>query len=325
MAFFLRLSLFAASPALAVAEETAPVNSGTSALIVAGLAAIAATTALILALRARRLAEDAAEEAGQARARASQASAGGVTSDALAAAERVWSTRLTALEAQISVPGGTRGVTRAPMAIAPAADVTARIEELERTVSGLAIIVKDLRRPGAGVPIGRSPAGEAAAGANIAWPGVLATDTPAIHDVRQALAQAVKAGDPAVRDLLERLREVERWPKSKPGTAELAAALQEISSLLLAALRRGAAREPLDAALFADRVLAVLRPQWKSFQPHLDCRSMLPGTTLDPDWMEDHTAAGLRRPVISEMLSWAVFEKHDAGRRVLAKARVTTD
>ena len=45
----------------------------------------------------------------------------------------------------------------------------------------------------------------------------------------------------------------------------------------------------------------------------------------DPDWMEDQNPAGLRRPTISEMLSWAVFEKQTNGRKVLAKARVTTE
>ena len=106
---------------------------------------------------------------------------------------------------------------------------------------------------------------------------------------------------------------------------EVATALTEISLLLLAALRRGAAVAPLDGSLLSDRVLAALRPCWKPLQPQLDCRSFYPGATFDPDWMDDHTRAGLQRPVISEMLSWAVFEKLDSGRRILAKAHVTAE
>ena len=81
----------------------------------------------------------------------------------------------------------------------------------------------------------------------------------------------------------------------------------------------------LRRALISDRVLAALRPAWKQAHPEIDCRSFSPGATFDPDWMDDHSRASMRRPVISEMLSWAVFEKTDMSRRVIAKARVTAD
>ena len=313
-----QIALYLGSTLAAVAQDEAGSGRGNALVLVAViLGLLVSGAALGVAWRARQTALHAAEEAGQARARA-QAGAGGVSADALAATERVWTARLAAIEAQMG-SSSSRGVTRPAMVAAPPADLVARLEQAERTLNGLAVTVKELRRP---APAAReaAPAPDA-----VAWPRILSSDTAAIADVRQALSQALVAGDDTVGELLTRLRDADRWPAAKPGSAELATSLQEISGLLLAVLRRGAAREPLDAALFADRVLAVLRPNWKSFQPQLDCRSVLPGTTLDPDWMEDRTATGTRRPVISEMLSWAVFEKLDAGRRVLAKARVTTD
>jgi hypothetical protein len=305
---------------LAQAADAAPASDGT-ALLVAGVALAVSISALALAWYARRSAVAAEEEAGQARARAAQSAPGGVTSEALAAAERVWSSRLAALESQVLVPGA-RSAARPVGAISTGSgELATRVEELERVVGGMNVALKDLRRATPARERNPEPPPQDA----IAWPAFLAGDDSGIRDVRLALTPAVTAGDPAARELLDRLRQTERWPVTKPSAAELAAALREISAQLFAVLRRDGLRGPLDAAMFGDRVLAVLRPSWKPFLPHLDCRSMLPGTTLDPDWMEDRTPAGLRRPVISEMLSWAVFEKLDHGRRVLAKARVTTE
>jgi len=302
--------------------ETAPPGAALAqgSLVLGALAAVLAVGALVLAWRARRLAEHATQEAGQARARASQAGGGGVTPEALAAVERVWSTRLAALETQLASGAPRSGAPRMPDR-APG-DLAGRLDELERTVAGLAVTVKDLRRPGPAAAPVVAPAREHA---DIAWPSCLAADTPAMHGVRETLTQALKSPEPAARELLERLRAVEHWSAEQPSAPEVARALAEISALLLAALRRGAAVAPLDGSLLSDRVLAALRPAWKPFQPQLDCRSFHPGATFDPDWMEDHTRAGLQRPVISEMLSWAVFEKLDSGRRLLAKARVTAD
>ncbi|MBI4626976.1 MAG: hypothetical protein HY736_27610, partial [Verrucomicrobia bacterium] len=277
---------------------------GTS-VIVAAVAVVLAIVAIALAWRAHRAAVAAAEEAGQARARAGQSGSGGVTPEALAAAERLWSTRFAALEAQVLAPGARPSPRSGNVAAVASSDLAGRVEELERSVSGLAVTLKELRRA---APNRERAAGPMPPADPIVWPSFLAGEEPGIRDVRLALAPAVTAGDPAACALLERLRQAERWPASKLEATELAAALQEISTQLLAVLRRDGSRGPLDAAMFADRVLAALRPAWKSFQPHLDCRSMLPGATLDPDWMEDRTPAGLRRPVISEMLSWAVFE-----------------
>ncbi|MBM3852820.1 MAG: hypothetical protein FJ399_06650 [Verrucomicrobia bacterium] len=319
---FLQLSagLLMAAPAARAAEAVAPA-SGTG-VVLASVALLLAIGAGALAWYARRCAAAAAEEAGHARARAAQGSGGGGSTEAIEKAERLWATRFAALESQVLAPG-TRAASRAPTSpTSGSADLAARVEELEKDVSGLKIRIKELQKA---PPPTRERAPEAAPGDGIAWPALLAGDDSGIRDVRQALAPAVAAGDKTAQDLLEKLRQAERWPTAKPGASELATALQEISTQLLAVLRRDGVRGPLDAAMFADRVLTTLRPSWKPFQPQLDCRSMLPGATLDPDWMEDRTPAGLRRPVVSEMLSWAVFEKSDKTRRVLVKAKVSTE
>lgn len=309
----------ATAPAVfAQAGDGAPPGSALApaALVLSGVALAVAGTAVAFALHARRLAAHATEEAGQARARANQAGGGVVTPEALAKAERVWSARLTALEAQLAT-GPSRGAT-VRNAEQRQDNLASRLDEIERTVNGLSITMKDLRRPApAAAPVRED--------SDIVWPVCLAAGTAAMLDVRQALAQALKGNEPAARDLLARLRAAELWAGRPPSPAEAASALSEISALLLAALRRGAAVAPLDGSLLSDRVLAALRPAWKSVLPQVDCRSFYPGATFDPDWMDDHTRAGLHRPVISEMLSWAVFEKLDSGRRVLAKARVTAD
>ena len=302
------------------AADLAPSSSG-GALLLGGAALAVGLVALVLALRARRVAEAAAEEAGQARARAAQTGTGGVTPEALAAVERLWSTRLAALESQVQ--GSTARPAPRAAAHPAASELGPRLEALERTVAGFDAKVAELRRADSAPARDRSA--EPAGADSVSWPALLAVDTPAMRAVRQALGAAATGGHPALLDLFSRLRTAEGWPAAKLGASELAEQLQEISSVLLAVLRHDGTQGPLDAALLADRVLATLRPTWKSFQPHLDCRTILPGLTFDPDWMEDRTATGLRRPVISEALSWAVFEKLDAGRRVFAKARVITE
>lgn len=303
------------------AADLAPRSEGV-ALAVGGVALGVALAALVLAVRARRVANAAAEEAGQARARAAQAGTGGVTPEALAAVERLWSTRLAALESQFQ-GAGARPAPR-PAATPASSDLGVRVEELERTVAGLGATVTEVRRLASAPP--RERGAESAGKDVVRWPALLAVDTPAMAAVRQALGPAAASGDSSLPDLFKRLRAAEGWPAAKFDSRDLAVQLQELSAVLIAVLRRDGAQGPLDAALLADRVLAALRPAWKTFQPHLDCRTILPGVTFDPDWMEDSsTAAGVRRPVIAEALSWAVFEKLDAGRRVFAKARVTTE
>lgn len=312
--------LIATTP-MARAAEGAPATDGAD-MIVAGVAVVLAVMATLIAWRAHRSATAAAEEAGQARARAAQSSSGWVTPEALGAAERLWSTRFAALESQLLASGARPSPRSGNVTALASSDLAARVEELERSVGGLVVTIKELRR----APPNRERALEPVPPAeSIVWPSFLTGEDSGIRDVRLALTPALTADDPVARDLLDRLHQAVRWPALKLGASELAVALQDISAQLLKVLRCDANRGPLDAAMFADRVLAVLRPCWKSFQPHLDCRSMLPGATLDPEWMEDRSPAGLRRPVITEMLSWAVFEKMDSGRRILAKAKVTTE
>lgn len=304
-----------------LAVEPDPSGTGPLALILAIVALVLAGLALFLAWHARNRANNAVQEAGEARARAAQG--GAANPEALAGVERVWTTKLAALEARLS--GGPRPLPPSrerEAERAPDPGLGARLEELERVVAGLSVTMKEVRRSAPAAPAAASPAREPH---DIAWPACLSAETPAMNDVRQTLAVALKSRDRSAQDLLERLRHADQWPSRKPGASELATALTDISSLLLAALRRGAAVAPLDCSLLSDRVLATLRPLWKPFQPQLDCRSFFPGATFDPDWMDDHTRAGLQRPVISEMLSWAVFEKNGAERRILAKARVTAE
>lgn len=292
-------------------------------IILGALGLVAGIAALVFAWQAHQRATLAAQEAGHARARASQGAGQGVTHESIAGIERVWSAKLSAIESRLSSGAAPRQSAARDTDRAPH-EPGGRLEELERVVAGLSLAMKDLRRPATAAPaaVAAAPARESS---EIAWPGCLAAETSAMNDVRQTLAIALKSRDRSAHDLLEKLRATEHWPAKKPGAAEVAAALTDISLLLLAGLRRGASVAPLDCSLLSDRVLAALRPSWKSLQPQLDCRSFYPGATFDPDWMEDHTRAGLQRPVISEMLSWAVFEKQDSGRRILAKARITAE
>jgi len=286
------------------------------------LAAAGAIVAIVLALQARRLAVHAVQEAGQARARAvqGQAGGGGVSTESLAGVEKLWAAKLAAIE--VRLPSGAARTPASREAERPSEGIAARIEELERVVADLAVTMKESRRP---APAASGLAAASRESAEIAWPVCLSADTSAMNDVRQTIVQALKSRDPSARDLLDRLRVTEQWAGKKPGAGDVAIALAEISTLLIAALRRGAAVAPLDGSLLSDRVLAALRPSWKPWRPQLDCRSFYPGATFDPDWMEDRSHTGLQRPVISEMLSWAVFEKLDSGRRILAKAGVTAE
>lgn len=319
------LALFVASAPYASAQtEDAGSAMGSVTLALAGVGAVAGIVGIVLALRASKLAANASEEAGAARARAAQGS-GNLTPESLAAVERVWGAKFAALEAQLQGSGrggGTGTLTRPPTrgenGGAPATaggDLSTRLIELEKTVAGLSVQVH----------AGKGKTAAPAAAAETAWPACISADTSAMQDVRSALAQALKAKEPTAKEVLDKLRAADGWASSKPGSSELATTLVDISSLLLTALRKGASVAPLDGALLSDRVLAAVRPLWRPLHPSIDCRSFYPGATFDPDWMEDHTRAGLRRPVISEMLSWAVFEKGDNSRRLLAKARVTAD
>jgi hypothetical protein len=321
--FFLGCSIgvmLASAAGAAPDDAAATLSLNQISLAVGAIGIVVGVVAVFLALQARRLAEHAAQEAGQARARASQGSGAGVSTESMAGLERVWSAKLAALEARL--PGGGGGGGRPVVARETdhaSNGFAARLEELERIVAGLAVTVKDSRRP---APAPATPAREPS---EVVWPNCLSAETSAMNDVRQTLAQALKSPDTSARELLDQLRVTDHWVTKKPGSSEVTTTLTEISLLLLAALRRGAAVAPLDGSLLSDRVLAGLRPHWKPFLPNLDCRSFYPGATFDPEWMEDHTKAGFQRPVISEMLSWAVFEKTDKGRRVVAKARTTAE
>lgn len=308
------LSAIGAGSTMAAAIGPASAWSLSEYLTVA--ACVIASAALGVAWRARRSAGAAREEAGQARLRA-QEGAGGVTQESLTAVERMWSTRFAALESQLQ-GGGSRQSRPLPAPLHP--DLSGRVDELEKSVAGLVVMVRDLKRS----PVTRDQAQEPAVEGR-AWPAVLSDASAAMREVRQALAEAASNDAALLPELFERLRETEKWSAARPGVTDLVAVLLDISSRLLGTLRRDTSQSPLIAALFSDRVLAALRPAWKGGHPQIDCRTFLPGATFDPEWMEDCTSAGLRRPVISEALSWAVFEKLDRGRRVLARAKVTTD
>lgn len=310
----LLLSLAMANPALRADAQpgTEPANPlGGVTLAVLAISVVLSLAAGILALRASRQAAVATQEAGAARARAAQGQ-GGISSDALGAAERVWNAKFTALEAQLQ--GGQRAGNGARSVERAGDSAASRLAELEKVVAGHSVTLQGIRQPG--------PTKESH---DVVWPRALSGSSSAMEDVRAALAQAIKAHEPAAKELVEKLKAAEKWETEKPSARELSDALVDISATLLSALRRGGGVAPLDGALLSDRVLGALRPAWKSVIPSVDCRSFYPGSTFDPDWMEDHTRNGLKRPVISEMLSWAVFEKTDANRRLLAKARVTTD
>lgn len=316
--------LFAVAGAVSV--QAAVGSGGAGGSVPSGLIVLLLLTlglsgaALFFSLRARAMAITAAQEAGAARARAAQAPGGNLTSDALAATERVWATRLQALEAQIQ---GTMRPGKLPVAdknAAPTADLLARVEEMEKAVAGLSMAAAQAKR----TPLPPAPVAAPSA-STIPWPTVLLADRPGMGELRQVIQQAIKAGDTSTDDLFTRLRAVEQWPTRKPGSPEVVTFLQETSQLLFTVLRKGASVAPLDASMLADRLLGALRPAWQALHPTVDCRFFYPGVTFDPDWMEDLNPAGLRRPTISEMLSWAVFEKQTNGRKVLAKARVTTE
>ena len=297
-------------------------DSGTNGLLVlALLGVVVGGVALFFALQARSLAINAAQEASTARARA-QSAGGPLTQEALVATERVWATRIQALEAQVQSAGRPSAKSMAGQekpAVASNPNLLARIEELEKIVAGMnmSIYATQSRRAPAAPSTPTGPA--------VNWPAVLQVDRPGMGELRQTLQQAIKVGDNSVEELLTQLRTVDQWVSRRPNEGEVVVFLQEVSQLLFAALRRGAAVAPLDASMLADRLLGALRLSWQSLYPAVECRFFYPGATFDPDWMEDQNPAGLRRPTISEMLSWAVFEKQTNGRKVLAKARVTTE
>jgi|GEM_PF-2493669 len=304
------------------AQAATGADSGSSGLFVlAFLGAIVGGVALFFALQARSLAINAAQEASTARARA-QSAGGPLTQEALAATERVWATRIQALEAQLQ--GAGRSPAK-PVAVPEKTassnnpNLIARIEELEKVVAGMnmSVYTTQSRRAPAAPSVPTGPA--------VNWPAVLQADRPGMGELRQTLQQAIKAGDNSVEELLTLLRTVDQWVSRHPNEGEVVAFLRDVSQLLFIALRRGAAVAPLDASMLADRLLGALRPSWQLLHPAVECRFFYPGATFDPDWMEDQNPAGLRRPTISEMLSWAVFEKQTNGRKVLAKARVTTE
>jgi hypothetical protein len=295
------------SAAAALAVEVGPaiwVLLGTTGLLAGG--------ALVLAWRAFVKAAQAAQEAGlaRARARADQTPDGSQAPTALAEAERVWAARFASLESQIPHPPPATPGRVPPSAIGV---ITARLEEVEITVAKLATALEQLRRVGQATEV-----------SGLNWPSLLSEEHLALKDVREALVPALAHADPSAQALLERLRNVEHWPSARPAAPALALALQEISSQLSTALRHSGLA-PLECGRLADRVLLALRPIWHQFCPQVECRTFPPGSTFDPEWMEDHSRVGPRRPIITEMLSWAVFEKSDSGQRVLAKAQVSSD
>ena len=132
------------------AQAATDTGSGTSGLFVlALLGAVAGGVALYFALQARGLATNAAQEASTARARA-QSAGGPLTQEALAATERVWATRIQALEAQVQGAGRT---SAKPLAVqekpagASNPNLLARIDELEKTVAGMNMSVYTTQPP----------------------------------------------------------------------------------------------------------------------------------------------------------------------------------
>ncbi len=272
--------------------------------------------AIVFAVRARQVAHSALQEAGEAKARA-QASGPFLSTDALAATERVWTARLNAIESQLQ-----SNLSRVARTVAqdrqPSSDLSGRIEEIEKAVQGLSAAVAQSRR---------APAVSAVAPVHeLQWPAVLKTEKQGLKELRDLLQEGARIAPGEWDTLCQTLKAAEAWsPKRLPALEELLSFLAAVSQSFYTMLRKGALLPAHEASRMSDRLAALLRPMWQKFHPEIDCRIFYPGAPFDPEWMEDQNPAGLQRPTISDIFSWAVHEKHASGRRIIAKSRVTTE
>lgn len=285
-------------------------------LMLSVLAALLAGVAVFFAIRARHLSHSALQEAGEAKARA-QASGPLLSTEALAATERVWTARLNAVEAQIqshlarpAKPGNSQEHQQV-------FDLTARIGEMEKTIHGLSVLVAQSRR---------TPPSPAVAAPELQWPAVLQSDKQGLKELRDLLREGAKIAPADLENLFQKLKTVDTWSaKRRPSPAELLSLIADVSQSFHTVLRTGASLPAHEVSRMSDRLAGLLRPLWQEFHPGVECRIFYPGAPFDPEWMEDQNSAGLRRPTISDVFSWAVHEKHPSGRRLIAKSRVTTE
>jgi hypothetical protein len=289
------------------------------AIVLAATGIVVGVASLIIAFRAQGLATSALQEAGEARARA-QSAGQAVSVEALAATERVWFTRISALEAQVHNAQPRNGArSAAPMDRQMATDLGSRIEDVEKTVAGLSALVAQNRRTG-----NASPAAPLAP--ELPWPFVLKTEKQGFKELRDLLQEGSKVSAHELETLFQELNTAEKWSQQRrPSLDEVLSFLQKSSQAFHTLLRKGASQPAHEGSRMADRLLGVLRPVWQAYHPSVDCRIFYPGTPFDPEWMEDQNPASARRPTISEMFSWAIHEKQTSGRRIIAKARVTTE
>lgn len=290
--------------------DALPLGLSALALAVAGVA-------IFFAFRARHQAHCALQEAGEAKARA-QASGPPLSSEALAAAERVWTARLNAIEAQIQ--NNLSRPTRSTVAQEPPqnSSLAARVEEVEKTLHGLSVQVAQSRRASA------SPVSTAVP--ELRWPSLLKLEKPGVRELRDLLEEGARTLPAELQDLFQKLEGADAWSvKRRPSPAELLSFLSDVSQSFHAVLRKGAGLPAHEVSRMSDRFVALLRPLWQKFHPGIDCRIFYPGAPFDPEWMEDQNPGGLRRPTISDIYTWAVHEKDASGRRLIAKSRVTTE
>lgn len=285
-------------------------------LIISATAVLLGGAAVFFAVRARQVAHSALQEAGEAKARA-QASGPPLSSEALAAVERVWSTRLNAIESQIQNLSRPSRPAASPVH-SPSPELSARIDEIEKAVHGLSIVVAQGRRA--------QPAAPHAAATEPKWPAVLTDEKDSVKELRDLLREGARTTGSDLEKLFLQLKGAEAWSaKRRPSSAEVISFLSDISQSFYNLLRKGASLPASEASRMADRLVGLLRPIWQQYHPEIDCRVFYPGAPFDPEWMEDQNPAGLQRPTISDIFSWAIHEKHLTGRRLMTKARVSTE
>lgn len=285
--------------------------------VLSAAAAVLGGAAIYFAMRARQVAHSALQEAGEAKARA-QSSRPPLSSEALAATERVWSARINAIEAQIQTHLSRPRANPAQNQTA-SADLTARVESLEKALHNLSVLVAQSRR-------NLSPGGSASPLPELPWPAVLKGDKPGLKELRDLLQEGARVRPTELETFFQTLNGAETWSaKRRPSPADVLSFLLSVSQNFHTVVRKGALLPAPEAARMSDRLAGLLRPLWQPFHPGIDCRVFYPGAPFDPEWMEDQNPAGLQRPTISDTFSWAVHEKHSNGRRLMAKSRVTTE
>ncbi|MEO6568263.1 MAG: hypothetical protein ABIO94_05830 [Opitutaceae bacterium] len=316
-----RLGLFSLLVAPASAAEGGfSAESEMLPLVLAATALVVAAAGIIVGVRTQGVAKSALQEAGEARAKA-QAAGQALSPESLASTERVWSARLSALEAQVhnlQPRNGLRASSSGDRQLA--SDLDSRIQDVEKALSGLATLVAQNRRPG-GSALNLAPSVP-----ELAWPTVLKAEKQGFKELRDLLQEGGKVSSSELEVLFHELSTAETWSaQRRPSLDELLSFLRKCSQAFHTVLRKGAAQPAHEGSRMADRLLGALRPVWQVYYPTVDCRIFYPGTPFDPEWMEDQNPTGARRPTISEMFSWAVHEKQNSGRKIIAKSRVTTE